>query len=214
MDRIQPALLTLGILTFCSSQVDARSILKSSFQRLDLRNRMIHGLNGAQVNNVLDGATQAYHIVEKTVKWFQRLKKEVKDHTPMSLRYNNSELTNMEMEIYTCKPVDEEEQCFSPCVFTESSEYYRWCYIDSKGSTYRSCTCKIRPSILKFLIMKKREMMGLVPSKELTGLEIALLVALAISITVALGFVLKKMLTRRHPGQGNAPLVADMLPAA
>ena len=177
---------------------------------------MINGFNSGQVTNVLDGAAQAYHVVEWTVKWFKRLKKEVKENTPVSLRYNSSELANMELEIYTCKPVDEEEQCFSPCVFTESSVYYRWCYIDSKRSSYKSCTCKVRPSVLRFLIMKKREMMGLVPGKQFTGIEIAFLVFVAVIAVIVLGYALRRLLTRAQPGQchANVPLVADMLPAA
>ena len=212
VDRTLLTILSLGLLISCLSQGDASPTLKG-IPRFDLKNRLINGFNSGQVGNVIDGATQAYHVVEKTVKWFKRLKQEVKQHTPVSLRYNNSELTTMEYEIYTCAPVDEDEQCFSPCVFTEDSVYYRVCYVDSKGYSYKSCTCKIRPSILRFLIMKRREMMGLVPQKQLNGLEITLIVFLALLVAILIGATVRKFCMKRNQ-LANPPLVADMLPPA
>ena len=131
------------------------------------------------------------------------------------MRYNDYTLALMEQEIYSCQPVDKEKPCYTTCQFTESSRYYRWCYIDSTRSSYRTCTCKVRSSVLKFLIMKKREMMGLLPPRALTEIEICFIVLVAAMAMGAMIYAMVRFAHHRNRQQPNdPPLVADILPHA
>ena len=79
--------------------------------------------------------------------------------------------------VQVCRPDTKKPQdsCYSGCIKKKTD--YRWCFTSSehRGTVWSPCTCKIKPAVLEFLDISRRNMLS-EPSNPWTDLEISLIV--------------------------------------
>ena len=143
------------------------------------------------LQNNLENSQLTFEKLKSSYRWFQRLREVIqkrKDENLESEVPHSSDLENLSKMVQVCRPDTKNPQdaCYSPCIKKKTD--YAWCFTSSelRGTVWSPCTCKIKPAVLEFLEISRRNMLSK-PSEPWTDLELSLIVVascLGVLITI------------------------------
>ena len=103
---------------------------------------------------------EVWEKVDASVKFLRKIKTEV---TKKDVLTEISNTTLKKHEIFFCRPDSENKICFNDCTRgpANSQEKFFWCFTSSKlsNSDWDVCQCRIRPEILEWLKLTKKQLM-------------------------------------------------------
>lgn len=177
--------LILIIFTVNVESSEAKSTPRRSSMKkaTSLVSKITPKIRATNINDFLSGTGEVFDKVSETVRWFKKLKDQMKKGNVTTTTIAEKERLLDEIKI--CKPTDINAKCYSKCMVRGGSSYL-WCHTTSNLDNWSVCQCQLRSDVIDFLQMTRDKFLATTPKPALTKPEVALISTLSVLGTIAI----------------------------